>query len=374
MDIDLEPRKREVVSRLLARLIDQGTARVLVRPYGGGSGEWFGGGNVLADEAGVLWLGGRYRTPGDSRTGTDAGQRGLEFAIFRSDDHGQSFTKVLNWSKQDLSRQGESIVSIEGAALHRLANGTVELFISTENLRRYPEPLASYQKPGTGVWTIGRMVGESVERLDSATLGSVLECPDRPAYLHVKDPIVFDDQALGTVMLFCSHPFAWSSANTGLAVRAPGADQFEVRSWQVVERGVVWDVASTRITSRLCVPSLGLFADEPPCSIYFYDGCECFREHEQHATAHSRPRGYSCEELGGAMVGWDKNFPQMHRLSELQPMFVSPHGSGCSRYVDVLRTPRGLFATWQQSQPDGSQPLVGHCLTMDEVESILQGA
>jgi hypothetical protein len=34
-------------------------------------------------------------------------------------------------------------------------------------------------------------------------------------------------------------------------------------------------------------------------------------------------------------------------------------------------TKDGIFATWQQSQDDLSQPLVGHFLSMDRVREIL---
>jgi hypothetical protein len=54
-------------------------------------------------------------------------------------------------------------------------------------------------------------------------------------------------------------------------------------------------------------------------------------------------------------------------------MFVSPWGTGCSRYVSTLVTASGILATWQQGQADGSQPLVAHALSMDDVESILAG-
>ena len=71
------------------------------------------------------------------------------------------------------------------------------------------------------------------------------------------------------------------------------------------------------------------------------------------------------------MFGWDEQFPLLGRINALSAMFVSPHGTGASRYVDVAATDHGLLATWQQSQPDGSQPLVRHLLPMDQVEAIL---
>jgi len=116
---------------------------------------------------------------------------------------------------------------------------------------------------------------------------------------------------------------------------------------------------------------VGAFAALPPAAIYFYDGAECLRPHEESVRARRRPRGYSCEEIGGAFFGWDSDFPKLTRLSTLQPLFISPHGTGCSRYVDVLPTPDGLLATWQQGQADGSQPLVGHFLPADEIARLL---
>ena len=174
------------------------------------------------------------------------------------------------------------------------------------------------------------------------------------------------------MLIFCSHPFTWASANTGLAVRAPGANRFELQSWELVPRGPAWDIASTRVTGRMRIPRVGLFAHQKPCSVYFYDGCECVRPLEESEKAHKRPRGYSCEEIGGALFGWDEGFPELVRLSLIEPLFFSPHGTGCSRYVDVIQTAEGLLATWQQSQPDGSQPLVGHMVPTNEVQGMLE--
>jgi len=174
-------------------------------------------------------------------------------------------------------------------------------------------------------------------------------------------------------MIFCSHPFCWSSTNTGLAVREPGEAAFEVRAWEVVSRGATWDVAATRITDRMPVAQVGCFAGQRPCAVYFYDGAECLRSHEENSLARSRPRGYSCEEIGGAFWGGDGVFPAMRRLSPLRPMFVSPWGTGCSRYVSTLVTGEGILAAWEQGQADGSQPLVGHFLPMEQVEQILSG-
>ena len=372
--VNLDSRRRDALIRLLGRLINQHAARVLVPPYAPEPGYWFGGGNLAQDDEGVIWLCGRYRNFGDSRTGLAAGTRGLEVAVFRSDDGGGSFHKAQSWTKPDLTSPYGKIVSYEGAALHRRADGKWELFISSEKERPYPEALQEFQKPGTGVWSIDVLTGERPDAFEGPDLSPVLVNDMLPGYLHVKDPVVFDWRGGATALIFCSHPFSWSSSNSGLAVRDAGATGFAVRTWEMVNRGPAWDVAATRITGRAVIPQAGLFADLPPVSLYFYDGAECLRSHEENVAAVRRPRGYSCEELSGAFVGLDDEFPAMQRLSELRPLCVSPWGTGCSRYIDVLQTENGWFAVWQQGQENGSQPLVGHFLARSEIESILRGA
>ena len=368
----LSTTQRTCLTTLLKTLINQQEARVLVPANEQSPGFWFGGGNLVQDRDGSIWLSGRYRNHGDSRTGLEAGQRGLECAIFRSDDGGQHFTKAHSWSKADLSYSDRKVLSIEGTALHQRDDGSWELFISTEKEMSYPEPLTSFQKPGTGVWTIDRISGDSLERLDRSTLTPVLESAEHPEFLHVKDPVVFDAPNGDTALIFCTHPFTWASGNSALALRKKGQEDFQLHSWELVSRGAAWDVASTRLTGRLSLPRLGCFADLPPCSVYFYDGAECVRSHEENARAHKRPRGYSCEEISGAFFGWDEAFPQMERLSQLEPLFISPWGTGCSRYTETLVTKDGILAAWQQSQKDSSQPLVGHFLPMDDIRRILE--
>lgn len=356
---------------LLAALIDQRAARVVVPPHRPADGFWFGGGNLLEDADGTLWLSGRYRDFGDSRTGLGAGLRGLECALFASGDKGRTFEKVKAWSKAQLSTAG-TVLSIEGTDLHRTPDG-VELFVSLEKDARYPAEVADYQKPGTGVWSIDRLHAADVGTLDPASQEPAIVNASRPESLHVKDPVTLADEADTTRLLFCSHPVSWASSNSGLAIRSPGAEDFRVSSWELVPRGAIWDVAVTRVTDQLRVPALGLFADEPPTSVYFYDGAECMRSLEENPKAASRPRGYSCEELGGALIGRDAQFPAMERLSRVTPLFVSPHGTGSSRYVSTLVTQDGIYATWQQSQEDRSQPLVMNFLPMGRVAELLAG-
>lgn len=358
------------LANLARRLIDQQQARPIILPQQALPGFWFGGGNMIEGNEGTLNLVGRFRNHGDSRTGLAAGERGLELAVFSSGDGGASWEKTLSLSKADLDLPGRRVLSIEGSALHQGEAG-VELFVSTEKDGiGYPEEFGDYLKPGAGVWTIERLAADSLPGLRDAEATTVVECVD-PQWLHVKDPFVYRQANGDLVLLFCSHPYGWSSSNTGYCVRRAGDTSFTAPVFDFFPRGFTWDVAMTRGTCVLDVPALGAFQDAS-VSLMFYDGGESLRNMDEHKTAVSRPRGYSCEELGG--VAWlsDGEFGQIERLSRNTPFFVSPMGTGCSRYVDVLQTRSGdLIATWQQSQSDGSQPLVMHRLPASDVASVL---
>ena len=318
---------------LLQALIDQEAACVLVEPYERASGFWFGGGNMVKDRDSRFHLIGRYRNHGDSRTGVVAGTRGLELALFASDD-GSRFEKVASWSKEDLSYEDNKVVSIEGAAVRMGADGACEVLVSSEKEMAYPHEVADFQKPGTGVWTIDRFTGSSVDTLDVKTIRPALNASPEPGYLHVKDPVYpgFKMNGLDTI-IFCDHPFTWASMNTGYAVRRSAGEPYEVFDWELIRRGPAWDVAGTRITARMPVPAVGVFTDMPPCSVYFYDGLECYRQLDQNPRGVLRPRGFSCEEIGGACFGFDDQFPSMIRLSRNLPLFTS------IRAIGPLRSP-----------------------------------
>lgn len=368
----LSDQQIDALTKLVTSLIDQRKAWVVVPPQEAESGFWFGGGNISQDASGSLWISGRYRNHGDSRTGLRSGARGLECALFKSDDGGKSLEKIRAWSKSDLSYPDKPVLSIEGTALHALPNGSWELFVSTEKAAPYPEAYAPYQKEGTGVWTIDRVTGPSPEALDARTLEPVLASLS-PQTLHVKDPAVYDEGGT-THLLFCTHPISWASSNTGLACRDEDEEgTFEIQSWQLVPRGSVWDVAVTRVTDRLEIPRLGVFEGAPRTAVLFYDGAESMRQLDENPQAHTRPRGYSCEEIGGALVAPAGDLTRAVRLSTVAPLFTSPYGTRSSRYVSTLVTEEGIYATWQQAQPDDSQPLVMNFLPSHEVRFLLGG-
>ena len=365
----LNPEDEQALINLAKAMVDQRAAKVLVPPQENADGFWFGSGNIIEPEPGRFLLCGRYRNPGASRTGTAAGTRGLEFTIFEAASPQGPFKRIRSFTKQDLSRADAPVVSIEGGKLFAGPDG-FELFVSTEKGINYPDELESFQKPGTGVWSIDRMSAADVAGLNPATLTEA-QSSSEGSTLHIKDPVVFEAHTGGTALLFCSHPFSWASSNSGLAVRAAGGDSFELQTHCMIRRGPVWDVACTRVTDRLPVPRVGRFASQPPLSLYFYDGAECLRSLDENPAAARRPRGFSCEELGGLAWGWDSEFPGIRRLSVDFPLFISPHGTGCSRYVSTLATGGGIMASWQQSQPDRSQPLVGNIVSSETVAGLL---
>jgi hypothetical protein len=356
------------LKRLAHALVDQTQAKVIVEPQQPASGFWFGGGNTTVGPDGHLYIVGRYRNAGDSRTGLSLGERGLELAIFRSTDSGASFQKTQSWSKSDLNVGDREVLSIEGSALRWTQNG-VELFVSTEKSGiDYPSDQADFLKPGAGVWTIERLAAADLNGLAGASIVTVLEAAD-PQFIHVKDPFLYErDSELQ--LLFCSHPFSWTSSNTGFATVDAKTGQVSPPVFDFFPRGFTWDVAMTRGTCVLDVPRVGGFA-ELDASLVFYDGGESLRNLDEHASAVKRPRGYSCEELGGAAYITDGDLRSIQRLSRTLPFFVSPHGTGCSRYVDAVTTEEGIFVTWQQSQPDESQPLVANCVSNDQIAEIL---
>jgi hypothetical protein len=365
----------EKLRQLGLRLLDQHTARTLVPALGEASGYWFGGGNLVQVPSGDLLLCGRYRNPGDARKGTGAGERGLEFAIFRATKPEGPFEKIHSFSKADLSTEEVSVVSIEGGSLLPAVDGEAwELFVSTEKQIPYPKNLIHFQKPGTGVWSIDCLTGDSSEpnSISSDNLVTVLSTAEGGT-LHLKDPVAFRTSVGCTQLVFCSHPFSWSSSNTGLATRATEGEAFRLVSNSVLERGPSWDVACVRVTERLSLPQVGILDGLPATSLYFYDGAECLRSLDQNSKAARRPRGYSCEELGGLAWGFDDEFPILRRISEDFPLFLSPHATGCSRYASASFLADGtLAAAWQQVAADGSQPLVGHSLDAEEVARILR--
>ena len=365
----LSPADEARLTRLAETLIDQRAATTIVPPHRDAPGYWFGGGNLIQDADGSLLVVGRYRNQGDSRTGVGVGERGLELVVLRSTGPGGPFRPVIRLPKRDLGTGDREVLSIEGAALRRTDRG-YELFVSSEKTGvDYPADLEAFRKPGTGVWTIDRLAAASIEALAEAVPTPVWES-SIPNHLHVKDPLLYERADGSLLMLACTHPFCWTSSNAAYRTRNQGQATFGDAVYEFFPRGAAWDVAMSRVTCVIDVPPVGVLRDHR-VTLVFYDGGECVREHEEHRSGVHRPRGYSCEELGGVGYFLDGQLDAIHRLSLHQPMFVSPWGTGASRYVDVLSSRDCWIATWQQSQPSESQPLVMNVVDAQTIEGLL---
>ena len=303
------------LTTLARELINQQAARILIEPQHRSTGHWFGGGNVIRDRDGSILICGRYRNYGDSRTGVHSGERGLEASIFRATSTDGPFKKIAAFSKADLSYPDRQVVSIEGVALHLTGNG-IEFFVSTEKDAPYPAHITSHLKPGAGVWSIDRLSTDVVANLAPSSLEEIIPCGrNEPERLHCKDPWIFDLPNGDLVLGYCTHPFSWSSSGTALALRKQGTDTYETITKDLLRRGPVWDIAAARVTERLVIPKLGVFAGGPDLSLYFYDSCECLRQLDENPRAMSRPRGWSCEEIGGIAVGDDGDLTKIESLS-----------------------------------------------------------
>lgn len=348
-------------------LIDEKEAKIIVSTepkYG----YWFGGGNMIEDVNGDLYISGRYRNSGDSRTGLNLGDRGAELAIFKSFDKGKSWNKIKSILKKELPGD---VLSIEGTALHYGENKEIELFLSSEkSVNTYPKHLKEFLKPGTGVWSIDVITADKFENLNPLNVKPLISGNDS-RFIHLKDPFVYDSYNGDKYLLFCTHPYNWSSSNTGYMKRKKDKFDFEKPVLSFFERGHTWDVAMTRGTCIVDMPQVGVLKDKR-ISLFFYDGGECVRNLDEHEKAVKRHRGYSCEELGGLAYIENSSFEHIERISKELPIFISPYGTGCSRYVNVFRTKDGMYATWQQSRDDKSQPLVMNFLSNGEIENLLR--
>ena len=389
---------------LSKEFVNQQKCKVIVAPNEDLTGFWFGAGNIVEVNEEVegikqqtLYLSGRYRNFGDSRKGLELGQRGISVALFSSTDKGTTWKLAKEWNKHELSQHlSQKILSIEGNCLYfNESTKKWEFYISSEKEKEYPQEISEYRKPGTGIWSIDVIQSDtsSILTLNPSSIREVISTSSEDI-LHVKDPFVYSyfrssDQKRITKMIFCTHPFNWSSSNCALAVRENEEDVFNyhIENDQFVGRGKCWDVSVCRITSKFDVPPLLIHQiksqinqqekldkedeeKEEKYSFYYYDGAECVRELEQNKVGIIRSRGHSCEELGGLFI--QKNDGELKRISLKFPMFISPFGSGCCRYISSYALSEGVITIWQQSQNSFAQSLVATYYSFDDLISFIR--
>lgn len=364
----MEQLQIERISKIASLLVDQKKSRVVVSPKKKASGYWFGAGNII-EVGNDLILCGRYRNAGDSRTGLNLGERGLEWSMFRSSDRGNTWEKIISRDKESLSQNGEKVISIEGSSLLKTDSGYT-LFISTEKEKQYPEGFESFKKKGTGVW--------SIDTISSLTLEGLATAPVKPflisttaEHLHIKDPAIYSLDSGELVMLFSHHPYNWASSNTGMISFNNLKADLEHINWNFLPRGNTWDVAISRGTALWNIPRCGVFQESEPFSLIMYDGGECMLPLDSHSEENNINKGYSCEELGGLALYSGSPLIYKDRISLHTPMFISHSGTGCSRYVSLLQTKDGIYCSWQQSGQLGEQSLVLNFVTNEQILTIL---
>jgi len=369
-------------------LINQENARIVLEPTEKEKGYWIGSGNAVEVD-GYVYLIARYRDSGDSTTALEKGTRGRELAIFKAKapkdekefQKNFSFEKIHSWTKEDVSVQGEVVLSIEGSCLIPL-NDVVYVLVGSEKRVEYPKEVEEYQKKGTGIWSIDCFHAPTIAELNPKNKIRRLIQSEDPSYLHFKDPhpVHYFNWGENVIdIMFCVHSFSWSCGTTGFAsfnIARDGSfalllEQNSLKT-DILKRGSTWDVAVSRITSQFSLPKCGILEPQPNLSLYFYDGAECFREHEENERGKTRKRGYCCEELGGLVYSFDHEFLNFKRLSPYLPEFISPNGTGCSRYHNTLKLSEGgILVFWQQSQTNGSQPLVANFVNKATIENLL---
>jgi len=160
-------------------------------------------------------------------------------------------------------------------------------------------------------------------RVPAAKSGGVVPLirSDDPAHLHVKDPVFAPspvsslEAAVEGRLICCVHSFAWSEGHSGdvsVLFSADGAVQllgpFHAPTAPL---GLTWDVAAARITGWVAtadclrvLPAPSSVGEAMEASlVLLYDGAETFRPQPGNERSKHRPRGYCCEELGGALIG-----------------------------------------------------------------------
>ena len=229
----LGPQVEDRLKALARTLVDDSAARIVREPTSNAPGFWFGSGGIARDADGAYYICGRYRDQGDSRTGVGAGRRGWKLVVTRGADPGAEFEEIWSAEKSDLGTERGAVVSIEGSAIFRRDDGTVELYVSTEKDRAYPDLVASAQKPGTGIWDIDVVSAGSFDTFRADQLRPLIWSDD-PTTLHIKDPSVSVTPAGETLLIFCHHGFNWSSSSTGTMLRQCGSDEWGSPSLKVL--------------------------------------------------------------------------------------------------------------------------------------------
>lgn len=296
---------------------------VVAEPVGDGPGYWAGAPAVCRDlDTGDIYLYYRIRRPRNVEP-----ERGGECRILRSED-GVHFEPVWSAVKSQFGSD-----SMERAALGRGPDGVWRLFLS-------------YVDPDTKKWRVDRMEADRPDSFDPTTTECLFD-PDDLGVEGVKDPVLFHHDGAHHMILSYATPLSdveggdgamhatADAYNTGLVVSRTGlatSGNGRDYDWQgdlFSPETDGWD----RWCRRICCVVPG-----PDGLTAYYDGAADVSE--------------NYEERTGIAVG-----PDLRSLTSATPdgpCLVSPHATGCLRYMDALILDDRVLYYYELARPDGA--------------------
>jgi len=344
-------------------LFDPDQGITIRTPPGQGRGYWVGAPTVWFDRTDRrFYLSYRLRRPRGV-----APDRGAETRIAVSAD-GIHFEDVWRAAKDQFDSP-----SIERCSLARGRDGRWQYFVSFVDGR-------------DGRWRVDRLEAESIDKLDPASRRPVFTA-DQLGIEGVKDPNVFVHGGIYWMLLSyvptpagATHEQMHASAdiyNTGLSLSCSAvASSLDGKDW--LWHGPImrpqpgsgrWDAYATRVC---CVVPAG------PIWIAYYDGARSVEENYEERTGLAvggicpePAAGPASPSTGAAPLPAGAPAPvggllAFRSITPHGPALVSPHGSGCLRYVDVVR-----FGSERESPGSSSGPLISDAPGVDAREASL---
>ena len=302
---------------------------VVREPLGQGPGWWAGAPGAFIDPRdSAVYLTYRYRRPRGV-----APDRGGETRLARSAD-GLAFEDVCALTKDQFDSP-----SIERCAIQRAPDGAWLWYVS-------------YVDGGTGCWRTDLLEAPRPDAFDPATRTLLFDASP-PGIEGVKDPWVLRVGPVWYMLLsYARSPDAHASDqqkhgtadiyNTGLTLSCTAlATSLDGRVWHwqgdvlSPRRPGAWDSYAARLTCAL--PHAGGW-------LGFYDGsADVAGNYEERAGL----------AVGAGLFAWRSLTPD-------GPALVSPHASGCLRYIDSITDGARRLFYFEAARPDGSHDLRVH--------------
>ncbi len=301
-------------------LLNPEEGMTILEPPGSGTGYWTGASSVLYDEkTSKFYLYYRIRKPRPIRGG--------ECYIAQSKD-GIKFSPIWGAKKEEFDSS-----SVERASLIRTRDGSYRLYISSVD-------------PVDNRWCIDVMEASHPKEFKVNERKRVLSPSPIPCE-GIKDPYVLVvEEKYYMIVSYAPTPKEASGElrkkmhltadvyNTGIAKSHTGLalsnDGVNFKWWgDILSPGKGWDAYASRIGCVLCLP---------PVFIAFYDGSSTVKENYEEKT------------------GLGISFDLMHyqKITKEEPLLVSPHASGCLRYMDCIIVHGELYYYYEYARENGS--------------------